>query len=249
MDQLTGKYVWKSDDVSTSHSSFKRNQVSKNGKFVEAQYKGRNGILIRPYDNLGYLKNRGLQISAAKSRQAFFFNRPEDIHTNPKNGNEAIFATTGYKTFSNKIGAIYTVNVNFTDLNNISASVKIIYDSNVTSEQRIRNPDNLVWSGDGNIYVSEDHANADFIEPNSPSIWKLSLNGSATRIAKVAYNIPKDQTYNDDYWETSGIIDISKYYTSSTWLLVNVQAHGVTVGRINTHDLVKGGQMVLLRKP
>jgi hypothetical protein len=50
-------------------------------------------------------------------------------------------------------------------------------------------------------------------------------------------------------WETSGILDISKHYSSGTWLLVNVQAHGVKGGGIDSKDLVEGGQMLLLRKP
>jgi hypothetical protein len=138
-------YVWVADDGSNNYNSFKGNGSTKAGKFKKIPFKGRQTIIFSKYDNLGFLKNRGLQITEAIRLNYFVFNRPEDIHTNPNNTKEIIFSTTGINS-SNKYGTINTLNLDFTDLNNIKANAKIIYDCNITGENGIRNPDNLVWA-------------------------------------------------------------------------------------------------------
>ncbi|MDG2126078.1 MAG: DUF839 domain-containing protein [Verrucomicrobiales bacterium] len=142
---------------------------------------------------------------------AFEFERPEDVATNPFNGSEAIFATTGNND-GDVSGALWTVdfgaplkdNSDFTSVGlpaNLAADITLTYDSDDNSDGLSR-PDNLDWADDGLIYVQTDG-----VSSGSEGIFQLdptTTNPDPTRIAYLTSG--GSPTISG---ETSGILDIS----------------------------------------
>lgn len=124
------------------------------------------------------------------------FPRPEDLHTNPADGLQAVFASTGHATRypADIWGTLYRINVEYALASRggpvVYASLTIIYDGDVRGERDhgIRSPDNLVWAGDGFVYVQEDRALDAGLSAGEvgteASLWKLDpASGETARIA------------------------------------------------------------------
>ncbi|ACK66015.1 protein of unknown function DUF1555 [Rippkaea orientalis PCC 8801] len=158
------------------------------------------------------------------------------------------------------------------DLANSTTTLSILYDGNDTSacsaqfpggsDFGLRSPDNLDWGQDGYIYVQEDRATT----PGSlfggtsgeeASIWQLNPNENCdlTRVAQVdrgATLLPGQSDISPTdlgNWETSGILDVTAFFPTKPGeklFILDVQAHSVRGGDINSNNLVQGGQLGFL---
>ena len=264
---LTGGnlYAWVADDPSNNADAieadardFSGTGNSTKGRFVEVDIYDETGALPG-YDDLGFATQE-TQNALAADVNAFLMSRPEDVATNPNQGNQAVVASTGRTGILDDAdvwGTTYIVDVNFTDLanGNIGGDIKILYDGNdfetngVTHpDYGLRSPDNLDWADDGKIYLQEDRAISSSLfgatSGEEASIWSIDPSATnpettLTRVAQIDRTaVPSDQTDpvpNDiGNWESSGILDISTLLGNEpgTVLLFDVQAHSLTDGNI-----------------
>ena len=220
------------------------------------------------YDPLGYKTGWTLR-REAKAGGAFQFSRPEDVSTHPSIGTRAVLASTGRDTVfpgHDAWGTVYQIDV---DLERMKATLTILYDGDDAGgrfahpDAGIRNPDNLVWAGDGSIYVQEDKAKQR--DPlfgshsgQEASVWRLDpLTGEGQRIARIDRSVVLPKGSTDEKpgeigaWESSGILDVTHLFDSRVGervLLATIQAHTIRDGMIAKRKLVEGGQLILLRQ-
>lgn len=230
-------YVWKADDGALSPSQFATG--TKAGSWVAIDVRDIAKAGQAGYDASGYADASTLT-AAADGLGAFSFRRPEDISVNPADGTQAVFATTGIDASSNKAGRLYTISVDFTQITSPTASISILYDSNLDAAKRIRNPDNLDWADDGRIYVQEDRATGGLfggtaangheasilrIDPNTKAILRVAgMDRSA-----VPFGMTDSAASDVAEWESSGILDVSSLFgkAAGTLFLADVQAHSI----------------------
>jgi serralysin len=261
-------YVWVADDpnnpsdpIEADARTFQGTNNSTGGKFVAIDYYRPDLASATPIDqtSLGYdsqgFATQAQQDKLAADAKAFLFSRPEDVATNPKDGTQAVLASTGRDTIfggADTWGTTYKIDVDFNNINtgNISAKVDILYDGNDADKKDfgLRSPDNLDWADDGKIYIQEDRAiPANLFGATSKqetSIWSLdpsSANPSSTltRIAQVDRSgVPSGQVDSNPTdlgnWETSGILDVSKLFGNQPGevFLFDVQAGTLNNGTI-----------------
>jgi hypothetical protein len=214
--------------------------------------------------------------------------RIEDIHTNPLNGRQAVVATTGNGDFggADRYGNLLTLDFSGAfDRKGLLAAgnataLRLIHDGDrltgVAPQAGIRNPDNLVWSADGFIYVQEDRSvpggtGAGQFGAIEASIWKLNPLDPITNAAGVAAQrwavidpstapaiygqtnlSPSTNPANVGNWESSGIIDVSSLYevAAGSYFLADVQAHSLRDGNLGGFSyLTEGGQLTLIGTP
>lgn len=253
-------YCWRADNGATSPGAFHGTGARKTGTFVPVPVKDVNGKGRRGHDTLGYLDSGRIR-DAAKKSGCFRFSRPEDLHNNPANPGQVVFASTGrIGLFASDVwGSVYTIDM---DTANLAATIQILYDGDDPDhrDEGIRNPDNLTWSEDGYIYVQEDNAIGMGLfgaNGKEASVWRINPDdGEAKRIAMIDRTAVLPRGSHDDdagktgAWESSGIIDVSRFFSRSdkqTTLLLNVQAHGIVDGIIGGNkNLVQSGQVILL---
>ncbi len=226
------------------------------------------------FDDLGFATQAELDTQKA-TLGAFNFSRPEDLHVNPapSKGGQLIFASTGRNTTINQgadmWGTTYIVDVKINKgrikNDNITANISIVYDGDDAGLQfshpdfGIRSPDNLVWAEDGYAYLQEDRSISGFgdVSGSEASIWQLDpVSGTAIRVAQVnRAGVPSGQIDTDPTdlgdWETSGIIDVTELFgaTNERLLFLNVQAHSLRGGAIDSETLEQGGQFMFLSQP
>jgi hypothetical protein len=253
-------YVWKSDSGELSPSDFPSG--TRPGAFVPIAARDAGHAAEAGYDRWGYADDATLA-AAADALGAFSFRRPEDISANPDNPRQAVFATTGIETSSNRAGTIYTLTVDFSDIASPTGAVSVLYNGNHDPARQIRNPDNLDWAGDGLIYVQEDRATgglfgAGAVNPHEASILRIDPDtGAIHRVAAIdrrgggPFGASDGAPADVGNWESSGILDVSRLFDApaGTLFLADVQAHSIVDGPIAEHRLASGGQLVLLTAP
>lgn len=259
-------FMWKADDASTVPSQFLGSVNFKTGSFVEVTNYVPSMVGQPGYDALGYASQSNIDAQKV-ALGAFQFSRPEDVHTNPSNGSQVVFASTGREQFdggSDSWGTTYLVDVKLSQSvlkgGQIGANVRVIYDGDDADKQDfgIRSPDNLVWSSDHFAYIQEDRSVNGFgsVSGAEASIWQLQPHsGDAVRIAMMDRSaVPAGQT---DFapgdlgnWESSGIIDVAGLFgeKKGELFLFNTQAHSLAGGVISSANLAEGGQLLFLSK-
>ncbi|MGB7414417.1 MAG: esterase-like activity of phytase family protein, partial [Thermosynechococcaceae cyanobacterium] len=267
-------FVWASDSGETTPEEFNGTFESRSGSWVEIPFYDLNQAgTAANQDELGYdaqgFATQAQQDALAEAVGAFKFSRPEDVATNPKDGTQAVLASTGRDSLfpSDSWGTTYIIDTDFgVDGTPITASVKAIYDGDDAgasqfegSDFGLRSPDNLDWSADGNIYIQEDRSIGEFglTSGEETSIWRLDpVSGELTRVAQVDRSaVPLGQTDGEPTdignWETSGILDVSELFgeEAGSLLLFDVQAHSLGNGVIDAENLVQGGQLAFLEVP
>jgi len=269
-------YVWVADNGDLTPEDFGGTGASRAGRFLPLDVRdvakaGRPG-----YDAQGYLNDVTLRAEAL-ALGAFSFSRPEDIHTNPRCGTQAVFASTGRGSVypSDDWGTIYVIDVEWnrcrkcrkgSDLpETVPTSLEILHNAGdlAIPDAGIRSPDNLVWALDGQIYVQEDKSTQlnvfGAVSGREASIWQLDPDdGDFTRIGEIDRSavVPAGTTDSAPLdignWETSGIIDVTNLFPTpkgERLLLADSQAHSVRDGVIGgSTKLVEGGQLFLLSK-
>jgi alkaline phosphatase len=274
-------YVWATDSGETTPEEFKGSFEIRSGKWVEIDlYDAQQaGTALDTdgdediQDELGYdsqgFATQAQQDALVEAAEAFQFSRPEDVSTNPKDGSQAVLASTGRDSRfpSDSWGTTYIIDTDFgADGTPETASVEAIYDGDdagagqfAAPDLGLRSPDNLDWADDGHIYVQEDRSFSEFgLESGEEtSIWKLDPeSGQLTRVAQMDRTaVPLDQTDGDPTdignWESSGILDVSKLFNEApgSLFLFDVEAHSLTDGVIADANLVEGGQLAFLEVP
>lgn len=242
-------------------STFKGNNASTNGKFVEIAYYDPTKANTTGYDFQGFA-SQDKQFELANAVQAFKFSRPEDVATNPNDGTQVVLASTGVSSLPDVHGTTYRIDVDFVDFttNNFTAKIDILVDGNVAGATGLglRSPDNLDWADDGKIYINEDRANSRALfegsatPPQEASIFRIdpanaNPSSTLTRIAQIdRTGLPAGQTdpvpTDTGNWETSGILDVSKLFGAKPGELFvfDVQAHSLRDGSIITATNLDG---------
>lgn len=267
-------HVWVADNGDTSPEDFNGAGASRDGAWVEIPVKDVGNAGNAGYDAAGYLDQDTLYAEAA-AVNAFMFSRPEDLHTNPDDGQQVVFASTGRGQLfpSDNWGTIYVIELDFgrrcrrgCNRDEYGATFTIIHDADglADPDTGIRSPDNLAWGEDGYVYVQEDRSTSPGAlfggsTGREASIWQLNPNTGAWQgVAEmdrtaVAPGDATDPVPGDiGNWESSGIIDVTDLFQTDRGerlLLAVVQAHSVRNGSIGgSSNLVEGGQIIFLSK-
>ncbi len=135
-----------------------------------------------------------------------------------------------------------------------ATQVTIVYDCNATADFGIRSPDNLDWADNGMVYIQEDAALSGFGQTSGidASVWELDPSSShAERMLEVDRTaVPTGQTDteagNIGAWGDFGVLDVTELFPTlpgTTLLILDVQAHGVEGGLIDSQNLIEGGQL------
>ena len=259
-------HVWVAANGDRTPQQWFGSGTERAGRFVPLATRTEGGTPGNETDSAGYLNDPELR-RRAKALGAFMFSRPEDLHTNPRTGTQAVLASTGHggRFPADDWGNVYLIDVQFVPGEEgalaSEARLRLFYDSDDSGDHGLRNPDNLVWAADGTIYVQEDRATklarfgAD--SGQEASVWALDPGGTspARRIAIIDRRaVPAGSTDSKaretGAWESSGITDVTALLRGAPGeilLLANVQAHGVTDGPIGGKgNLVEASQLLLL---
>ncbi len=259
-------YVWVAENSDQSPEDFNGTGSYRTGKFVAIDHYDAAKAGTDGYDAEGFV-TQAKQDELAAAVGAFKFSRPEDLATNPANGSEVVFASTGRGSDfpSDDWGTTYLLDV---DVRNLKAAIHIAYDGDDAGNGQfadpdlgLRSPDNLDWADNGLVYIQEDRStsNAVFggVSGLEAAIWEMNpKTGKLRRIAEVDRSaLPSGQTDSSPSdignWETSGILDVTNLFATSRGerlLVADVQAHSLTGGTITSANLSQGGQLILLSK-
>jgi serralysin len=246
-------YVWASNGGDANPTTFNSNGSTRDGKWVEIKSFDPAKAGTPGYDALGYADQATLRASATAAG-AFRFSRPEDVATNPGDGKLVALASTGSSLLNgaDQWGTIYTLASTFdANGNPTGGTVKIVYDGNKDAAHKLRSPDNLTWSGTGELLIQEDNATNWAAGGNltEAQVVKLKLDGTvtmATVMDRLALQGGTDTLAGQlGAWESSGILDVSSLWglAAGTLFVGDVQAHGL----LNGTPLVEGGQLFFLR--
>ncbi|WP_338152825.1 choice-of-anchor I domain-containing protein [Cyanobacterium aponinum] len=257
-------YVWVADSGETTPEQFNGTNEQRSGSFVEIDFYRPDLAGNGEYDELGFATQEK-QDALAEEVGAFKFSRPEDLATSPDDGTVAVLASTGRDSLfpSDSWGTTYEIDADFSDLDNITAQLDVLYDGDDAGNGQfagpdfgLRSPDNLEWADNGLIYIQEDRSIDEFglTSGEEASIWELNPEtGVLNRIAQIDRTaVPEGQTDGDPDdigdWESSGIIDVSNLFdeTPGSLFLFDVQAHSIRDGIIAEEGLVQGGQLAFL---
>lgn len=258
-------HVWVADSGETTPQQFNGTTASRSGRFAAIAHYDAARAGTPGYDALGFA-TQSTQNAQATAAGAFRFSRPEDLATNPADGTQAIFASTGRGDLfpADAWGTTYLVDVDFGAT--ITAQITVLYDGDDAGGSAypfagpdfgLRSPDNLDWAGNGMAFVQEDRSIDAFglTSGEEASIWMLDPNALAlTRVAQVDRSaVPAGQTDTAPgdigNWETSGILDVTALFQTrpgETLLVGDVQAHSVRGGVIDAQNLAEGGQLFFL---
>ena len=262
--QVGTLYAWRADNGDLSPEDFNGFNAFRSGSFVEVQVQDEAMAGMDGYDAVGYLDGDTLR-AQADGLGCFSFSRPEDLATNPLDGTQVVFASTGRGGLfpSDNWGTVYVVDIDFSDL---SADLIIVHDADDLAEpdEGIRSPDNLEWADNGKIYIQEDRSTS----PSTlfggttgieASVWELDpVTRGISRIGVVDRSVVVPAGSTDGgagdigNWETSGILDVTNLLPTEPGeilLIGAVQAHGIRDGLIGDNPLLdEGGQLFILSK-
>ena len=256
-------YVWVADSGERDPNAWNGTGTNRTGRFKKIQVYSPGAP---DYDSLGFA-TQTKQDALANEAGAFKFSRPEDVATNPKDGTQAVLASTGRGQLFNKDdwGKVYLVDVDF---QNLTAKIDIWYDGDDAGKGQftnpdlgLRSPDNLDWADNGMVYIQEDRSTAlntfGGVSKIEASIWQLNpTDKKLTRIGVIDRSVlPSGQTDGSPTdlgnWETSGILDVTSLFHTKPGerlLIADVEAHSVRSGIIASAGLGEGGQLIFLSK-
>ena len=263
-------FAWVPDNGAETPADWRGTGNKLAGRFVPLAARNEKRRGQPGYDPAGYLDDLTLR-KRTRELGAFRFSRPEDLHTDPANQQRVAFASTGQGDVfpDDDWGALYIIDMDFRldDQKKLAAdaTLTIIYDGDDEDKGDfgIRNPDNLVWAGDGFVYVQEDKASKlnEFGGKSGmeASVWRIDPDepDNYERIAMIDRSViqpPNAEDLNPDKlgrWESSGILDVTDYFPNAPGrvFIATVQAHSLRGGDIGgREDLVQGGQLLLLEE-
>jgi hypothetical protein len=274
-------YVWVNDvSGETTPAGFYGTGASRTGKFVRVEHYDPSKAGMSGYDAAGFASQATVDANYDLVGH-FEFSRPEDLSANPADKTQVVVASTGNDDLFGgveKWGVTYLFDLDdaslqsqlalpLDDINNIPATVTILYDGNDAGggqfahpDYGLRSPDNLDWADNGYIYIQEDRSYDDFglTSGIEASVWQMDpADGTLQRILEIDRNaVPYTQIDGSPTdignWESSGVLDVTSLFNAApgeTILVIDVEAHSVTGGPIGgSADLVQGGQILLVSK-
>lgn len=236
-------YVWVADNGDLSPEDWNGTGTIRNGKFKKINHFSPSMAGSEGYDTAGWADLTTQDVLGTQIGR-FNFSRPEDVHTNPADGTQAVLASTGRDSLfpSDAWGTTYLVDLNnvalaksleldLDQINELPARLTILYDGDDAGQGQfsdpdfgLRSPDNLTWSEDGYIYINEDRSVGGFCNTSGleASVWQLNpYDGLMTRILEMDRNaVPfmQNDTNPTDCgnWESSGTIDVSRFFQTQT---------------------------------
>jgi hypothetical protein len=161
---------------------------------------------------------------AAAARNAFKFDRLEDLAVRPGKTGRTYFADTGKPPTTSR-GRIYQLDI---DARNPSeATLKMILNGDAPDNDDIVNPDNLDAS-EKVLVIQEDRESAFRGDVGGSTGFSRVLtyefgSGSLREVARVA----TPATLRPGTWESSGVIN-ARHVLGRDWWLLDVQAHSTT---------------------
>lgn len=187
---------------------------------------------------------------------AMIFARPEDGAFNPRNNNQYFFVTTGGAAGANVLGRLYSLKLNPSDpTKDAVLTIEYNADAVVAAGGDIAlSPDNIDTSGDYLMINEDGTAESRAVmaaKGRDGSIWRFDLkqNGvdvaSAKRVVELMPPGRDGVAVGPGVWETSGIIDMSRWLGRDSWLF-DVQAHSPTSAPLPF--TVEDGQLLLMRR-
>jgi hypothetical protein len=245
-------YVWKADN----HEAEPGNATATKGESIPGHFVPLSQALDNP--NSTRLK------TAATEKNAFKFDRLEDIAVRPDVRGRTYIADTGKPSGPGATarGRVYQFDINRRDPTR--ATLKMILNGDAPDRDDIFNPDNMDASSKV-LMIQEDRESA--FRAGTPANsggysrvmeYRFS-NGSLRSVARV--NTPPGAPPNPENcagclpgtWESSGIIDASRVLGKNWWLL-DVQAHNSTApqpGPTLAPNSATGenGQLLAIRVP
>jgi hypothetical protein len=259
-------YVWASNKGDTSPQDWHGTGSQREGKFIPVQPRDTAKADQPGYDRDGYLDDTTLR-ATAEAAGAFMLSRPEDLHTNPMNGLQAVLCSTGHggKYPADDWGTVYLIDMQLELIAgeiHPAATIRILHDCDDFGDYGIRSPDNVVWASDGMIYINEDSATKKHrfggetgreastwrIDPANPDDYQLIA--VIDRSAVLPTDARDIRAKALGAWECCGLLDVSTQFNApaNELLLINaVQAHTLRGGALGgSEDLVEGGQLILM---
>ncbi len=267
-------YAWVADDPSVRNpDDFNGTGVAEPGTFVPVDYyrpelAGQSG-----YDKLGYATQGKQDTLALSTLGAVRFAKNEDIDTNPANPLQLAMATTGHASNwpSDAWGNLFLIDLSYDDSGAElvpRATLTIAYDGDDAGagayahpDLGLRNPDGVLWSGNGRVYVQEDATHPDFgdVSGEEGSIWEFDPATSVlARIAVMDRSAVAPDGSTDSSplfvgaWESSGLLDVTDLFDTAPGerlLIGHVMAHTISDGPIGGNgSLVGGGQLLFYSK-
>jgi hypothetical protein len=146
----------------------------------------------------------------ASAAGAALFSKLEDEHVNmqtssPGYGREVAFASQNQAVFTVDLSGVDFVAGNL-GVNRDSPILVLFQQGTQAATNHFGGMDNLVWSGNGNLYVTEDDGEGD--------IWQIDVGSLKASYAALDFTPDATQVFDildaDNVTETSGIIDISE---------------------------------------
>jgi hypothetical protein len=225
---------------------------------TEAEFSGRGSrvpVVFRPV--AADTTDLGLE-QQARALGAFDFVRLEDGAWRPGTTGSFWFVTSGLQGTVNPNGRLYRLD--FADPADPLAGgeLTLVLDGS----EGVLGPDNIDIAADGTLMICED-PDADLSLPplslaRDTRVWAYDIpTGALTPVAEVARVAPRSHALAADPgnfsvpfldhpggWETSGVLDVSRWYGPGAWL-VTVQAHSLQIQP--TVETVQGGQLLFLR--
>lgn len=201
-----GLYVWKADNpAKTGNASVVKNE-SVAGHFIPiSQAENATNVTLK---------------NAANARNAFKFDRLEDIAVRPDVRGRAYFSDTGKPPVTER-GRIYQLDVDQKDPT--KATIKMILNGDPPDGDDIVNPDNMDASSEV-LVVQEDRETVFQTRPNRVLVYDFDSK-TLQAVADVTPPCPCLANRPNNA-ESSGVIDASEFLGKNWWLL-DVQAHNL----------------------
>jgi hypothetical protein len=194
--------------------------------------------------------------AAADAAGAFGFVRIEDGAFNKQSTRDFYFVTTGgNKDAGNELGRLYHLRFDRSDPTD-DATLKVVYNADAViaaGEDIAVSPDNIDTSKKY-LMIQEDGTSQSRPimqgEGRDAGIWRFEIDGSKVDADDREFVAELDPPGRDGIpvpvsgtWESSGIIDASRFLGRDTWF-VDVQAHSPTTAPgVNT---VEDGQILIM---
>jgi hypothetical protein len=225
-----GLYVWKADDP------------AKTGNEWVAKGESVPGHFVGPITAAENASSTTLKL-ASDGRQAFRFDRLEDLTVRPDVRGRTYFADTG-KLPATERGRVYQFDID--PRNPYKATLKLILDADNSGDDMV-NPDNLQASS--KVLVIQEDREAPFRnDPNRVLVYRFD----SKTLTTAAYVTPIAGAGANNA-ESSGVIDVSRLF-GATWWLLDGQAHNRTSvqpgpGLVPDSSIGEDGQLLALYIP
>ena len=208
--QAGSLYVWKSDDSTKNQNSVMAKGIGVAGHFEPiTQTENANSTALK---------------TAAGAKDAFRFDRLEDLALRPDFQGRAYFSDTG-KLPPTLRGRIYQLDLNPNDPT--KGTLTMILNGDAPDNDDLVNPDNMAASERALVIQEDREAAFRGDVGGSTGFSRVLVYDFASRILTPVARVATPATLRPGTWESSGVIDAREMLGGDWWLL-DVQAHSTT---------------------